>query len=58
MFRTYRNIPTPDLVAARDARFREVQSLVSRHYHSLVRPVRRELARIQRELDRRSEERS
>lgn len=54
--RPYQHIPTADLVAARDDRFREVQRLVDGHFTAIIRPVRRELARLQRELARRSEE--
>jgi hypothetical protein len=55
--RPYRHIPTADLVSWRDDSFRKIQWLIIGHHTSaLVRPVRRELARLQRELDRRSEE--
>jgi hypothetical protein len=54
--RPYRHVPTSELEAARDARFARVQHLVNNHYTVLVGPMRRELARITRELDYRSKE--
>lgn len=56
MFRPYRHIPTADLVERRDDLFRKVQDLVARHYASITGDYRRELRRVSRELDRRSEE--
>lgn len=56
MFRPYRHIPTADLVKRRDALAAKVQWHVINGFTVLVPPYRKELRRVSRELDRRSEE--
>ncbi len=56
MFRPYRHIPTADLVERRDALAAKVQWYVMNNYTVIIVPVRKELRRVSRELDRRSEE--
>lgn len=54
--RPYREVTTASLVKWRDELFRDIQDLGRRRYDTLIPSRRRELARITRELDYRSEE--
>ncbi len=56
MFRPYRHIPTADLIRMRDRALKDLQINVEYGSTSLSGPTRRELRRVSRELDRRSEE--
>lgn len=56
MFRPYRYIPTDDLIRMRDKAFRGIQFNLEYGFTDLNGPARRELRRVSRELDRRSEE--
>lgn len=54
MSRPYRHVDTETLKAKNAELFARIESLTNNHFVSLVRPFRRELKRVTKELDQRS----